>query len=82
MDNFSTINSLSQLSSEKNRLRKRVRRQENQVLDDLYSVQAGAKKWVDGVFRISNIVKFFLPKIEFATVLFPVLKRIIRKRRR
>ena len=43
---------------------------------------SGAKKWVDGIFRVSNIIKFFLPKIEFATVLFPVLKRIIRKRRR
>ena len=82
MDRFSTISSLKQLYSEKQQLEKRVKRQENTVLSDLYEVQAGAKKWVDGIFRVSNIIKFFLPKIEFATVLFPVLKRIIRKRRR
>lgn len=81
MDRFSTISSLKQLYSEKQQLEKRVKRQENTVLSDLYEVQAGAKKWVDGIFRVSNVVKLFLPKIEFATLLFPVLKRIIRRRR-
>lgn len=81
MDKFSTISSLKQLYSEKQQLEKRVKRQENTVLNDLYEVQAGAKKWVDGIFRVSNIIKFFLPKLEFASVLYPVLKRIIRKRK-
>lgn len=81
MDRFSTISSLKQLYSEKQQLEKRVKRQENTVLSDLYEVQAGAKKWVDAIFRVSNVVKLFLPKIEFATLLFPVLKRIIRRRR-
>ena len=82
MDKFSNIHNLKQLYSEKRQLEKKVKRQENVVLNDIYDVQSGAKKWIDGAFRVKNIVKFFIPKLEFATVLYPVLKRIIRKRRK
>lgn len=81
MNNFSNIQSLKQLNSEKQQLEKVVRRQEKVVLYDINGIQNGAKKWIDGVFRVKNIVKFFLPKLEFATVLFPVIRRIFRKRR-
>lgn len=81
MNNFSNINSLKQLYSEKRQLEKVVRRQEKVVLYDINGIQNGAKKWIDGAFRVKNIVKFFLPKLEFATVLYPVLKRLIRKRK-
>ena len=74
MNNFSNIQSLKQLNSEKQQL-------EKVVLYDINGIQSGAKKWIEGVFRVKNIVKFFLPKLEFATVLFPVVKRIFRKRR-
>lgn len=81
MNNFSNIQSLKQLYSEKQQLEKVVRRQEKVVLYDINGIQNGAKKWIEGVFRVKNIVKFFLPKLEIATVLFPVIKRIFRKRR-
>ena len=81
MNNFSNIQSLKQLNSEKQQLEKVVRRQEKVVLYDINGIQSGAKKWIEGVFRVKNIVKFFPPKLEFATVLFPVVKRIFRKRR-
>ena len=81
MNNFSNITSLKQLYSEKRQLEKVVRRQEKVVLYDINGIQNGAKKWIDGAFRVKNIVKFFLPKLEFATVLYPVLKRLIRKRK-
>ena len=81
MNNFSNINSLKQLYSEQRQLEKVVRRQEKVVLYDINGIQNGAKKWIDGAFRVKNIVKFFLPKLEFATVLYPVLKRLIRKRK-
>ena len=82
MNNFSNINSLKQLYSEKRQLEKVVRRQEKVVLYDINGIHEGAKKWIDGAFRVKNIVKFFLPKLEFATVFYPVLKRIIRKKRK
>ena len=81
MNNFSNIGNLKQLYSEKQQLEKVVRRQEKVVLYDINGIQNGAKKWIDGAFRVKNIVKFFLPKLEFATVLYPVLKRLIRKRK-
>ena len=81
MNNFSNIQSLKQLNSEKQQLKRVVRRQEKVVLYDINGIQNGAKKWIEGVFRVKNIVKFFLPKLEFATVLFPVVKRIFRKKR-
>ena len=81
MNNFSNITSLKQLYLEKRQLEKVVRRQEKVVLYDINGLHEGAKKWIDGVFRVKNIVKFFLPKLEFATVLYPVLKRLIRKRK-
>ena len=81
MNNFSNITSLKQLYLEKRQLEKVVRRQEKVVLYDINGIQNGAKKWIDGAFRVKNIVKFFLPKLEFATVLYPVLKRLIRKRK-
>ena len=79
MSNFSNIGNLKQLYSEKQQLEKVVRRQEKVVLYDINGIHEGAKKWIDGAFRVKNIVKFFLPKLEFASVLYPVLKRIIRK---
>lgn len=82
MDKFSNIHNLKQLYSEKRQLEKSVHRQEKVVLNDIYAIQSGTRKWVEGAFRVKNIVKFFLPKLEFATVLYPVLKRIIRKRRK
>ena len=82
MNQFSNIHSLKELNSEKRQLERKVRRQEKLVLRDVSDLQAGAQKWIDGAFRVKNIVKFFIPKLEFASVLYPVIKRIIRKRRR
>ena len=81
MEQFSNIHSLKQLYSEKHHLERKVRRQEKIVLHDVTVVHEGAQKWINGAFRVKNIVKFFLPKLEFATVLYPVLKRLIRKRK-
>ena len=81
MNNFSNIGNLKQLYSEKQQLEKVVRRQEKVVLYDINGIQNGARKWIDGAFRVKNIVQFFLPKVEFATFLYPILKRIIRKRK-
>ncbi len=82
MNNFSQIRSLKQLQQEKQQLQKRARRQESAVLNDLNGLHASAQKWINGVFRLKNIASFFLPKLEFATVLFPVLKRVLRKRKK
>ena len=81
MNTFSSIENLRQLYSEKRQLEKKVRRQEKVVLYDLNSIHSEAKKWIDGAFRVKNIVKYFLPKVEFATFLFPILKRILRKKK-
>ena len=81
MNNFSNITNLKQLYSEKRQLEKVVRRQEKVVQYYLNGIHNEAKKWIDGAFRVKNIVKFFLPKVEFATFLFPILKRILRKKR-
>lgn len=81
MNNFSNITNLKQLYSEKRQLEKVVRRQEKVVQYDLNGIHNEAKKWIDGAFRVKNIVKFFLPKVEFATFLFPIMKRILRKKR-
>ena len=82
MSSFNRIQNLRQLEAQKRQLRKTIRRQENVVLDDINAVHTSARKWVDGVFRVKNILGFFLPKLEIATVLFPVLKRIFRKKKR
>lgn len=82
MNNLSNIQNLHQLEAERRQLRKQIRRQENTIMNDLGSIQASAQKWVNGVFRVKNILSFFLPKVEIATVLFPVLKRIVRRKKR
>ena len=82
MNNFATISSLKQLHEEKRHLQKRVRKQENAVLKDISVMQASARKWVDGALRLKNVLKIFLPRVEFATLMFPLLRRIFRKRKK
>ncbi|MBR3647915.1 MAG: hypothetical protein IKN59_05965 [Paludibacteraceae bacterium] len=82
MNNYSSINNLQKLEQEKRILRKRIRKQENNVLTDLGAMRASAEKWVNGVIRFKNIAQFFLPKFEIATILFPIVRKIFRWRRK
>ncbi len=82
MNKYSSISGLSQLYSEKLTLQKKVRKQEKAVLNDVTDIQNGFQKWVDGAFRVRNIARTLLPKLEYTTVLFPILKRILKRKRK
>lgn len=82
MNKLSNITNLQQLGQEKLLLQKKIRKQEDRLMGDVASIQSTAQKWVDGVFRVKNILQFFIPKMEFATVLFPVVKRLFFKRKK
>ena len=82
MNKYSSISDLRSLYAEKVTLQRQVYKQEKTILNDLSDIQSGAQRWVDGVFRLKNIVKALLPKFEFASILYPIVKRFVFRRKR
>ena len=82
MNKYSSISDLRSLYTEKVTLQRQVYKQEKTILNDLSDIQSGAQRWVDGVFRVKNIVKALLPKFEFASILYPIVKRFVFRRKR
>lgn len=81
MNNYSKIRNLQELDAARKDLQKEVGRRERIVLRDLNGIHESWTSWTNSIFRIKNILSVFLPKLEFATVLFPVLRRIFGKKK-
>lgn len=82
MSNYSQIRNLKELDQERQKLRKEAGRRERIVLRDLNGIQESWQKWSSSIFRLKNILSVFVPKLEFATVLFPVIRRLFGRKKK
>lgn len=82
MNKYSQIRNLQELDAERQLLRKEVGKRERIVLRDLNGIHESWMSWTNSLFRIKNLLNVFLPKLEFATVLFPVLRRLFGRKKK
>lgn len=80
MNNLSQIRNLQDIDRMRKVLRKKARKQGAVVEKDIAHIQHSWEHFVGGFTRVKNIFSVFLPRMEYLTVLFPVLKRFIKRK--
>ena len=80
MNNLSEIRNLKDINAQRAVLKKKANKQERILLQDLNGLQEELGRWGNRISRVGRIFRIFLPKLEVAGVLAPMLKRFLRKK--